>query len=337
MKRVTLYSSSSRSRPDANPASLPHDDAPRVGMDDTSAQDSTLPPSRLGMRPRDFCRRHPIASIAVFCALLSLLLVLVYVRMAPPPQVLTQGDIDRAVRHSLEKKPLPSNAARSYRTIQASVVRVVRYHKAEDKDPEVGKNKSRHSSKSEDRGNDIAAEVEEGIGSGVVITDKGAILTSLHVVSGADRIQLVFADGSVSDAVVIGMQPENDLAVLQAKTIPDDLFPATLGSTRNLAPGDEVTAVGFPFGFGPSASSGIVSGLKREFVSSKGDHRLSNLIQFDAAVNPGNSGGPLVNASGEVVGIVAALLNPTKQGVFIGIGFAVPIENAAAAVSVPPF
>ena len=135
----------------------------------------------------------------------------------------------------------------------------------------------------------------------------------------------------------MSLQRENDLAVLQALTIPDDLHAATLRSTAGLAPGDAVLAVGFPFGIGPSASQGVVSGLKREFRSPEGQRSLSNLIQFDAAANPGNSGGPLVTMDGHVVGIVTAIMNPNQQRTFIGIGFAVPIENAAAAVGMPPF
>jgi S1-C subfamily serine protease len=98
-----------------------------------------------------------------------------------------------------------------------------------------------------------------------------------------------------------------------------------------------VIAVGFPFGIGPSVSSGVVSGLKREFRSPEGQRLLTNLIQFDAAANPGNSGGPLVTTDGAVVGIVTAILNPGEQRVFVGIGFAVPIENAASAVGIHPF
>jgi S1-C subfamily serine protease len=108
-------------------------------------------------------------------------------------------------------------------------------------------------------------------------------------------------------------------------------------STGDLALGDHVIAVGFPFGIGPSVSSGVISGLRRDYVSPEGQRLLSNLIQFDAAANPGNSGGPLVTMDGEVVGIVTAILNPTGEGVHIGIGFAVPIENAAAAVGESPF
>jgi S1-C subfamily serine protease len=178
---------------------------------------------------------------------------------------------------------------------------------------------------------------ETGVGTGVVIVDKGIILTNLHVVADARRIGVVFFDGMETEATVISTQPENDLAVLQAKSIPDDLVAATLRSTADLAPGDEVLAVGYPFGIGPSASSGIISGLRREYQSQDGKRILSNLIQFDAAANPGNSGGPLVTADGEVIGIVTGILNPNRQRVFIGIGFAVPIENAASAVGMSPF
>jgi S1-C subfamily serine protease len=178
---------------------------------------------------------------------------------------------------------------------------------------------------------------EGNVGTGVVIVDTGIILTNLHVVYGSKQIKITFADGTESAADVIGERPEHDLAVLQAKELPDDLQPATLRSTNGLRPGDQVVAVGFPFGIGPSASAGVISGLKREYRASSGKRLLSNLIQFDAAVNPGNSGGPLVTADGEVVGIVTGLLNPTEQRVFVGIGFAVPIENAAGAVGLNPF
>ena len=176
-----------------------------------------------------------------------------------------------------------------------------------------------------------------GVGTGVVIVDKGVILTNLHVVIGAERIKVLFDDGTESEATLIGVRPEHDLAVFQAKTMPDDLVSATLRSTADLALGDQVVAVGFPFGIGPSVSAGVVSGLKREYHSPEGKRVLTNLIQFDAAANPGNSGGPLVTAGGEVVGIVTGILNPTDQRVFIGIGFAVPIENAASAVGMSPF
>ncbi len=159
-------------------------------------------------------------------------------------------------------------------------------------------------------------EVQAGVGTGVVILDKGVILTNIHVVAGAKRISLTFETGMESDAVVTGTRPEDDLAVLQAAAIPDDLQAATLQSTSGLQPGDFVTAVGFPFGIGPSVTSGVVSGLKREYRTPEGQRLLTNLIQFDAAVNPGNSGGPLLNASGEVVGIVTGISTRLRSAVF---------------------
>jgi S1-C subfamily serine protease len=233
------------------------------------------------------------------------------------PMQLTQKDIDAAVLHTLTTKALPSVASRAAERILPSVVRVRGLGEKEDAPGE------------EDE--------ELGVGSGVVITDKGVILTNLHVVTSSKRLQVVFSGGEVSEAIVVGAQPENDLAVLKPTTVPDDLQPATMRSTRDLQAGDDVVAVGFPFGIGPSTSAGVVSGLKREFRSPQGKKVLSNLIQFDAAANPGSSGGPLVTADGEVVGIVTAILNPTEQRVFVGIGFAVPIENAASAIGMSPF
>jgi S1-C subfamily serine protease len=241
-------------------------------------------------------------------------LVLGHAALTPKPRELTQDDIDKAVRHSLEEKPLPSWAAKAYDIVRPSIVKVRDYE-------------------ADEKGDDVV----RGVGTGVVIVDKGIILTNLHVVAGAKRVQVLFFDGTESDADVIGTQPQNDLAVLQAKTLPDDLQAATLRSTADLNPGDEVMAIGYPFGIGPSASTGVVSGLRREYRSPDGERALTNLIQFDAAANPGNSGGPLVTANGEVVGIVTAILNPTSQRFFVGIGFAVPIENAASAFGTPPF
>ncbi len=242
----------------------------------------------------------------------------------PGTAPLTLDRIDKAMRKSLDDKPLAAPTARAYEAVLPSVVRIVGLM-TEGDDGKDSDEPGRH------------GPVERGIGSGVVIVDNGTILTNLHVVSGAKRIRVTFMDGTETDASVINTQPENDLAVLRAKTIPDDLAAATMRSTADLHPGDAVMAIGFPFGIGPSASSGIVSGLKREFRSPEGQQKLTNLIQFDAAANPGNSGGPLVTMDGAVVGIVTAILNPSHQRVFIGIGFAVPIENAAAAAGMPPF
>ncbi len=252
-----------------------------------------------------------------------------------PPLSIEQ--IDAAMRESIAKEPLASAAAAAYAAVIPSVVRVIGEHGAAPAAAaKPGARQAKPTAKATP-GDKPHEEEGRSVGTGVVIVDNGLILTNLHVVANANRISVTFFDGSESEAVVVSLQPENDLAVLRAKTIPDDLHAATLRSTAGLAPGDEVVAVGFPFGIGPSASQGVVSGLKREFRSPEGQRILSNLIQFDAAANPGNSGGPLVTTDGQVVGIVTAIMNPNQQRTFIGIGFAVPIENAAAAVGMPPF
>jgi S1-C subfamily serine protease len=174
------------------------------------------------------------------------------------------------------------------------------------------------------------------VGTGVVIDEEGTILTNFHVARAAPFLRVTFADGSDVPAQMIGASPEDDLAILKAVAqLPDGVVPATITSSETLSPGDEVFAVGFPFGIGPSASGGVVSGLKRSMANGEGPP-LDNLIQFDAAANPGNSGGPLVNRDGEVVGLVTAILNPSGVHTFAGIGFAVPIENATAQVGENP-
>jgi S1-C subfamily serine protease len=259
-------------------------------------------------------RKHRVPLIAALPGLAALLFVLLQAGLAPKAIEITQEDVDAAVAKALETVPIPSHSTKAFEAVRGSIVRVRAFMDGPD-----------------------GGEIQGSVGTGVVILDKGVILTNIHVVAGAKRISVTFETGMESDAVVTGTRPEDDLAVLQAAAIPDDLMAATLQSTSGLQPGDFVTAVGFPFGIGPSVSSGVVSGLKREYRSPEGQRVLTNLIQFDAAANPGNSGGPLLNASGEVVGIVTGILNPTQQRVFVGIGFAVPIENAAMAVGVPPF
>jgi S1-C subfamily serine protease len=298
MRKAALYSRSVR--PPQTPANAP------------AAASAAAPPGRWRRALRGRGASAALFAAGMACALSA---VLLYAAMAQKPRVITQEDIDAAVLHTLETTELPSRAAKAYEAVRESVVRVRGLGREQEKD----------------------GHVVEGIGSGVVIVDSGIILTNLHVIAGAGRVEVRFHDGFESEAAVIGMRPEHDLAVLKALHVPDDLPAATLRSTADLAPGDEVIAVGYPFGIGPSVSSGVVSGLAREYRSPKGERILTNLIQFDAAANPGNSGGPLVTTDGEVVGIVTAILNPTDQRVFIGVGFAVPIENAAAAIGVSPF
>ena len=292
-----------------------------AGVDGAPASAPVALPPRPWGGLRGWAARNPAPLWALAGALLACAVMLSMFKWLPGQRPVTQDDIDIAVRASLEKDPLPSAAAKAYEAILPSVVRVIGLMSADDD--------------GEDRPEKRA--MERSLGTGVVIIDNGTILTNLHVVSGARKVRVRFANGHESDAQVISVQPENDLAVLKAASLPDDLEAATMRSTADLRPGDHVIAVGHPFGIGPSVSLGVVSGMKREFRSPEGERTLTNLIQFDAAANPGNSGGPLVTMDGHVVGVVTAILNPSEQRTFIGIGFAVPIENAASAVGMPPF
>ncbi len=320
MKRTPLYSSNNRSRAGQLATAPRHQGAsvasmPAAAKTVNPASGASSVANSTGSRLKQFMLRHERWLMLMAGALIAALAIFVHQKTAPSARDITQEDIDAAVLSSLENKPLPSVAAKAFEAIRPSVVRVEGIFS----------------------GATGEADMDGGVGTGVVIVDKGTILTNMHVIAGAERVRVTFADGLESEATVLGVKPEHDLAVLQAKTIPDDLQAATMRSTGDLAVGDHVVAVGFPFGIGPSASAGVVSGLKREFVSPEGKRTLSNLIQFDAAANPGNSGGPLITADGQLVGIVTAILNPTQQRVFIGIGFAVPIENAANAIGISPF
>ena len=348
MARTPLYSPSPRRRPLAGLTDL---------ADEVGAQ-AAAPLTRMGRfraSARHVVRRHErwLWAGALVLATTVAGWPAWTLRLQAP---LTIKQIDAELRDSIAKEALPSAAAAAYEAILPAVVRVVGEHDAApettakrgDKPGKAGANpgdktraKAGNSAKPDPHADPDGGPHGENdgrsVGTGVVIVDKGLIVTNLHVIAGAKKITVTFWDGSESEAIVVSSQPENDLAVLQAKTIPDDLHAATLRSTSGLTPGDEVLAVGFPFGIGPSASRGVVSGLKREFRSPEGQRILTNLIQFDAAANPGNSGGPLVTMDGHLIGIVTAIMNPNQQRTFIGIGFAVPIENAAAAVGMSPF
>jgi S1-C subfamily serine protease len=252
----------------------------------------------------------PFAS-GVLAAFVALLL---YNVLVPGSPQLTMREVNDSVAQALASAtPPPAFAARVYQAIQPSLV-LIQTH-----------------------GQDANGEEGNGLGSGVVINDNGDILTSLHVVAGAADIQLFFADGTQSRAQVVATQPEKDIAVLSASQLPSVLVPATLGNPNAMRVGDEAFAVGNPFGLYGSMSAGVISGFERSFQPPDSDQELEGLIQIDAAVNPGNSGGPLLNRSGQVVGIVVGIVNPTEQEVFIGIGFAVPIDVAASAAGSPPY
>lgn len=251
-------------------------------------------------------------SAGVLAALLALLL---YRALFPPPIPVTAEQIEDTVGMVMASATAPpSNSSLVYQVIRPSLVLIqARSAAAEGDDPHSG-----------------------SLGSGVVITEMGDILTSLHVVDDAAEILITFADGSQSPAQITMEQPENDIAVITALDPPDMVIPAVLGNPGAMNIGDEAYAVGNPFGLYGSMSSGVISGFDRSFQGEGHEQGLSGLIQIDSAVNPGNSGGPLLNRSGHVVGIVVGILNPTEDEVFIGIGFAVPITTAVGGMGAPP-
>ncbi len=246
--------------------------------------------------------------------LAALIALWLYNLFAPAPQPLTIHQVNDTVAQALASAtPPPAFSARVYQAIQPSLVLI------------------------QTQGTGTGDEVARSLGSGVVIDDRGDILTSLHVVADANTIQVTFADGTQSDAQVIVSQPENDIAVLQANQPPAQVFPAVLGNPNAMHVGDEAFVVGNPFGLYSSMSAGVISGFDRSFQTRGSTQRLEGLIQIDAAANPGNSGGPLLNRNGAVIGIVVGIANPTGEDVFVGIGFAVPINVATSGVGSPPY
>jgi S1-C subfamily serine protease len=273
------------------------------------------PPSRFQVMRQRFKRLYERSRNVLLVALgvlIALSAMFAYDATKLPPQRLTQRDIDAAVARTLASAtPPPSIASQVYDVIAPSLVRVEAQVAGDDK--------------------------KGATGTGTVIDDMGDILSSLHIVDQATAIKVTFVDGTESEAVIVAKDAAQDLVVLRPKVLPDDLVPATLGNSGALNVGDDAIVVGNPFGITNSLSAGVISGLHRNFKSPKTGATMTNLIQFDAAVNPGNSGGPLLNRYGEVVGVVTALLNPGDQEVFIGIGFAVPIETAAGAMGSPEY
>jgi putative serine protease PepD len=187
---------------------------------------------------------------------------------------------------------------------------------------------------------DVATSQGEGSGSGIVLSSDGQILTNNHVVEGAGeggRITVSFDDGSHADATVLGTDPLTDTAVIQAEGV-DDLTPATLGESGKLDVGQQVVAIGSPFGLDATVTSGIVSALNRPVnvgTDSEGNATVYPAIQTDAAINPGNSGGPLVDMEGHVIGINSSIRSSgssISQAGSIGLGFAIPIDEVLAIV-----
>ncbi len=163
-----------------------------------------------------------------------------------------------------------------------------------------------------------------GAGSGVVIDRAGHIVTNYHVVRGAVTLVVELRDGTVAAARLLGSDPGNDLAVLHADLPAASLSPAVFGDSGAVRVGEPVFAVGNPFDLDFTLTTGIVSGIDRETQRGLNGRAIRGVLQTDAAVNPGNSGGPLFNAEGEVIGITTAVENPIGQSFFVGVGYAVP-------------
>lgn len=266
---------------------------------------------RSAVRRLQWRRALPFVS-GIIATLAGLLL---YHWLFPLPAPLTLNEVNDSVNEMLASAtPAPARAALVYQAIQPSIV-LIQTAKPGIEDEAEG----------------------HGLGTGVVINEEGAVLTSLHVISDATDIQLIFADGTEAEGGVMATEPENDIAVLLPNRLPEVLVPAVLGNPSAMHIGDDAYVVGHPLGLYGSMSSGVISGFDRTFKPPNSDQRLRGLIQIDAAVNPGNSGGPLLNRDGQVVGIVAGLVNPTDESFFIGIGFAVPINVAGGAAGLPPY
>jgi S1-C subfamily serine protease len=254
------------------------------------------------------------ASMFVLGVISALVALGLYNRFQPAQPEISTFDVNESIARAMQAfTPQPANSAVVYEMIRPSIVLIESQY--------VQPN----------------GEIDYQYGSGVIVNINGNILTSLHVITGASEVLITFADGSQSEAMIVEEQPENDIAVVRAVSPPPDFVPATLGDPNSLQVGDEAYVVGHSFGLFGSMTAGVISGFERTFELRQTNQTLEGLIQIDAAVNPGNSGGPLLNRDGQVVGIVAALLNPTEDEVFIGIGFAVPLTTGQGPVNLPPY
>ena len=280
----------------------------------TTAEDGPARPS-----PNSQPHRSPLAQrwartqvvlatlvvLAVFAALLATNL-----RISARPAI-TSNDVNAIVNQKVstaisELESQPPAAATAYQAVRAGIVVI----------------------QSGQRG----ASGTNDLGTGVIVDTRGDILTALQLVQSAPFMKVTFADGTTTTAVLAAADPSSDIAVLAPGRLPAVLVPAVLGASPQI--GAEVFALGNPLGLVGSLSAGVVSGLGRSFKMA-GGRTLSGLIQFDAAVNPGSDGGPLLNTQGQVIGIVTGLANSAGTDNFAGIGFAVPIATAGQAAGAP--
>lgn len=173
------------------------------------------------------------------------------------------------------------------------------------------------------------SEIPKGSGTGFVWDKEGHIITNYHVVQGADRAKVTLADQTTWDAKMVGFEPGKDLAVLKLETPANQLKPIPLGASENLKVGQSVYAIGNPFGLDQTLTTGVISALGREIASVSGVP-IRDVIQTDAAINPGNSGGPLLNSTGQLIGVNTAIYSPS--GAYAGIGFSIPVDVVKWAV-----
>jgi S1-C subfamily serine protease len=297
----------------------------KISVPDAPATGNTsMPPAR-----RPFWRPPIGPGRRVFWGLAALLVVVLIVVAVlvwrsgdDGPAPLTQADVSKAVQTALaqqqqQQRAAPPDAAGAYQKILPSLVTVV---------------DSQASPQSDSKPKATKAKAKTELGAGVVINAQGEIITALHVIAGGGRITVQFADGTRSDATVAKRVPASDIAVLSVDQLPSVVVPAVMGGGAGI--GDPVFAVGNPLGLQNTLTAGVVSALDRAITTQTGA-TLKGLIQFDAAVNPGNSGGPLLDKDGHVVGIVTGLANPSEQAFFVGLGFAVPIATAGGIAGGP--
>lgn len=275
-----------------------------VAPDGTRDEDFQRPTRRLQ-------RRRWLVVGVILLAVVTAVALRAWDSSGPVP--ITKGEVDQSIQRAIDAErkaelAAPPDAAAAHQAIQPSLVSITTERVS-------------------------AAGREVGTGAGVIINADGTVLTALHVVSGATKITTRFADGTEAGSKIADQQPASDIAVLTVDKLPEVVVPAVLGGGVRV--GDPVFAVGHPLGLADSLSAGVVSALGRS-VRLEAGRTLDDLIQFDAAANPGNSGGPLLDRGGRVIGIVTGLANPSKQGFFIGIGFAVPIATAGGVAGSPP-
>jgi len=290
---------SDRSAPIAPPATPP----PPAG----EMPAEVVPPPRAVAATLSW-RRLAVAATALVIAGLIVALVLTNIRISGRPD-LSSGAVNAIARAHVKAavsqlESAPPTAAAVYRKVRPGLVLI-----------EVGR--GRHAG---------------DLGSGFIVNSSGDVMTALHVVRGTTDIRVTFADGTTSPAQVATADPSDDIAVLAASRPPAVIVPEVLAGAPGV--GEETFAVGNPIGLVGSLSAGVISGLDRSFTP-KGGRTYRGLIQFDAAVNPGSSGGPLLNTKGQVIGIVEGLANPSVADGFAGIGFAVTMAAAGGSAGAP--